>query len=341
MVAAGTLRVVRAEGDAVDRGRRVGLELGDLVTRSLTFYRGLFEERRLGRAKLDAAGAPYREAAERRFPEYLAWLDALAGAAEAPATELFAVNAYEELEARSERCSSFVVSGEGATLLGHNEMWLAGDAENVAVVVERPSDGVAVASPTIACCLPAVGMNGWGTAQGIDSLAAHDERIGVPRVLVSRHSLDACDRQDAVRRAATADRAGGYAHLFAFRGGDTAVAETSAERHAVLTEPRAHTNHYLDPDLAILADTPSESSAQRYERLSELLDETEPRTPEEAMEVLRREAAAHVDAGADDEASVVVFSLVCDVEAGRMWVAPGTPTTTPYHEVDLEGVVAT
>jgi isopenicillin-N N-acyltransferase-like protein len=36
-----------------------------------------------------------------------------------------------------------------------------------------------------------------------------------------------------------------------------------------------------------------------------------------------------------DDASCVLFSMVCDVEAGRMWVAAGNPCTTPYEEVDL------
>jgi hypothetical protein len=333
------LRFVRAEGDAADRGRHVGREVGDLVERSLGFYRDLFAARGVGRTELARALDPYRAAAQRRFPEYVAWLDALADAVEVPRDEVFAVNAFEELEPRAERCSTFVVSDERATLLGHNEMWLQGDSGNVAVVVERPAGGVPVASATVACCLPAVGVNGWGTAQGIDSLTATDERVGIPRVLVSRHSLDARDSADARRRAATEGRAGGYAHVLAFRGGDVAVVETTAEREALVPGAGAHTNHYLDAELALVGDAPSESSAQRYARLGELLDELRPRSPETAMETLRREAAAHGDPGDDPEASVVVFSMVCDVEAGRMWVASGNPSTAPFEEIDLQGVL--
>ena len=54
------------------------------------------------------------------------------------------------------------------TMLAHNEHWLAGDVGNVAVIVDMPDGGrVPVASPTIVCCLPAVGMNAHGAAQGI------------------------------------------------------------------------------------------------------------------------------------------------------------------------------
>ena len=40
----------------------------------------------------------------------------------------------------------------------------------------------------------------------------------------------------------------------------------------------------------------------------------------------------------DDEASVVLFSMVCELERGRLWVAPGNPCETPYEEVDLTGL---
>ena len=267
----------------------------------------------------------------------MAWLDAFAAGAEVSADELFAVNALEELEQRTpvERCSTFAAVGDGYALLGHNEMWLEGDRGNVAVVVERPVDGPAIASPTIACCLPAVGLNEHRLARGIDSLTARDDRVGVPRVLVSRHVLDARDREDALRRAALPGRAGGYAYVFAGPGEAFAI-ETTADQAALLNDACAlvHTNHYLGPELEPLGDEPSASSATRYAHLSGLLRERPPRTPEDAMAILAEHAAE--PHGGD---SVVVFSMVCEVGSGRMWVAPSDPAETAYEEVDLDGVV--
>ena len=156
--------------------------------------------------------------------------------------ELFCVNAFEELEPllegrgggqspapagrtgrrggggrpAADRCSTVTISGPGYTLLGHNEQWLAGDVGHVAVVVELPDDGPALVSPTLACCLPATGMNEYRVAQGIQSLAANDDGVGIPRVLVSRHALVASSPADALRRATLPGRAGGYGHSFAF-----------------------------------------------------------------------------------------------------------------------------
>lgn len=328
MTASG-LRVVRVEGDARARGRRAGEALGDLVARSLDFYREYLGDR-------IADVEPFRRAAEQALPEHVAWLDAFAVGADASSAEVFAVNALEELEqlAPVERCSTFTALGEGSTLLGHNEMWLEGDRGNVAVLVEQPDDGPAVASPTIACCLPAVGLNARRLAFGVDSLTARDDRVGVPRVFVSRHVLDAADRGDALRRASLPGRAGGYAYVVAAPG-ETFTIETTAQQAAMLDGPAPHTNHYLAPELQNVADEGSASSIARYAHLSRLLRERPPRTPEDAMAILRD----HACEPAPDADSVVVFSMVCELESGRMWVAPGDPAETAYDEVDLSGVV--
>jgi hypothetical protein len=333
------LRVIHAEGDAATRGRAIGAELGDLIHRSLEFYRGYFAE--LGVRDLPTAVAPYRAAAEQSLPEHVALIPAMAEAAEVAEVELFAVNACEELEESAvpaERCSSFTAVGPGFTLLAHNEQWFAGDTGNAAVVVEHPSDGVAIASPTLAACLPAVGMNAYGAAQGIQSLTARDDGVGIPRVFVSRHALDARDRDDAIRRAGIVGRAGGYAHLLAFRGGDALTLETSARELAVLEGPGPHTNHYVAPELEAVRDQPGEGSVARLDRLTELLAERTPSTPEEAMELMADHESApqaickHADT---PEESTIVFSMVCELESRRMWVAPGCPCETDYEEVEL------
>jgi hypothetical protein len=334
------IQVVHAEGDARARGQAIGRELGESIHRSLDFYRGYLAD--LGHTDLAKALAPYRAAAERSLPEHATTIAAIAAAAEVPEEELFAVNACEELEERTvpaERCSSFTAVGEGFTILAHNEQWFAGDAGNVAVVVEHPDKGVAVASPTLAACLAAVGMNEAGGAQGIHSLTARDDGIGIPRVLVSRHSLEAQNRADSIRRAGIPGRAGGYAHLVAFRGGDAFAVETTAHALALLDGPRPHTNHYLDPGLAGVGDKPGEGSVSRLERLSELLQERPPTTPADAMALLRDHESSpqaickHASPGAPED-STIVFSMVCELESRRMWVAPGNPCETSFEQLD-------
>ena len=63
------------------------------------------------------------------------------------------------------------------------------------------------------------------------------------------------------------------------------------------------------------------------------------------MEILRdhegdpQSICLHPDQKAGEEGEAVLFSMVCDVEEGRMWVAPDNPCVTPYEEIDLTGVL--
>ena len=58
------------------------------------------------------------------------------------------------------------------------------------------------------------------------------------------------------------------------------------------------------------------------------------------MEILRDHDSSpqaickHARPGAPEE-STVVFSMVCELESLRMWVAPGNPCETEYEEVGL------
>ncbi|MGZ8639741.1 MAG: C45 family autoproteolytic acyltransferase/hydrolase, partial [Actinomycetota bacterium] len=303
----GDIRVVRAQGDAMARGIQLGKELEDLVQASIGFYHRYLDRRGVSSEQLQDLLTPYLLAAETSYPESMNMLKGMSVGAMVPILELFAINAFEELEPLlespegellflqrkegyvqapvaapsppPERCSSLSVRLPHTTLLAHNEHWLAGDLGNVAVVIDVPEDGrVPVASPTVVCCLPAVGLNAHGGGQGIGSLTAIDDGVGVPRVLVSRSSLEARSRADAVARAAMLGRAGGYGHVYAFPD-DAFAVETTGREHRVIDHDGPHTNHYLDPELAALAPPPSEGSRARLTRMQELIDERHPSSP--------------------------------------------------------------
>src|SRR5262245_61647267 len=233
---------------------QIGDDLQDLIQGSIGFYHRYLDRRGVSSEQLQDLLTPYLVAAETAYPDMMNVLKGMSVSALVPVLELFAINAFEELEpllespegellflqkkegytkpsppAPTERCSSMSIrAADGNTLLAHNEHWLAGDAGNVAVVIDHPTGGrTAIASPTVVCCLPAVGVNAHGGAQGIGSLTASDDGVGIPRVLVSRSSLEARDRHDAVARAALPGRAGGYGHVYAFADGDCFTVETS------------------------------------------------------------------------------------------------------------------
>ncbi len=360
---------MRAQGDGFARGVHIGKELVDKVQASIGFYHRYLDRRGVSSERLQDLLTPYLVAAETSYPESMNVLKGMSVGAMVPTLELFAINAFEELEPLLEspegellflqrkegyvqppaskptppleRCSSLSVRLPDTTLIAHNEHWLAGDLDNVAVVIDIPEDGrVPVASPTVVCCLPAVGLNAHGCGQGIGSLTAVDDGVGVPRVLVSRSSLEARSRADAVARAAIPGRAGGYGHVYAFPD-DAFAVETTGREHRVLDHEGAHTNHYLDPELAVLAPPPSEGSRARLTRLQELLGERAPSSPEDLMDLMRdhdstpQAICLHPEPDEGDEASAVMFSMVADVGAKRMWVTAGNPCQSEYTEIDL------
>ena len=346
-----TIPVVYVEGDAHRRGLQAGGELAEPIHRSLDFYRSFMEARGFEADTLRSALGPFREAAEQGLPHLLREIDGMAEGARASWWELFAVNAWEELEPLllgapavrgPDRCSAFAFGGTGGTILGHNEQWYAGDAGNVAVMVAFPDKRPPFVSPTCVTSLPAVGMNAAPVAQGIMSLTARDDRVGIPRVLVSRQSLQATTRADAIARSTIPGRAGGYAHVFATPG-QGFIIETSASRHAVLDGFAGHTNHYLDPDLAMDDTNDAAGTRLRMQRLQTLLGEDPPATPEDAMKILADHQNApesiclHPDETEADQAGAVLFSMVCHLEERRMWVAAGNPCIATFDEIDARG----
>jgi hypothetical protein len=117
----------------------------------------------------------------------------------------------------------------------------------------------------------------------------------------------------------------------------TACFETTGEQAATLDE-RVHTNHYLDPYLSAAAPEPSEGSTGRYRKVSAALQESPVATPEDAMRVLREVdyiPGYDLEGDAADEEEAIVFSMVCEVESGRMWTALGDPKETQYELVEL------
>ena len=341
-----SLLVARAAGGPRERGAAVGEAFSEPIARSLDFYRAFLARRGVRSGDLSRLLRPYRDAAALALPDLVAEIDGMVEGSGAPWWELFASNAFEELEPMlalpAERCTALAVSGPEGTILAHNELWYAGDAGNVGVVLAEPDSGPWFASPTVVTCLPAVGMNGAGVAQAIMSLTADDDGVGIPRVPVSRHGLQAADPDDGADRAAIPGRAGGYAHLFAASGGRVVTVETSASRAVGLHGVAAHANHYLDPALAASAPPASAGSLSRLARIRALVAQRSPASPEDVMAVLAdhggdgpESICLHPDEADGDEASATLFAVVCHLEERRMWVAPGNPCRVPFQELDL------
>ena len=202
------------------------------------------------------------------------------------------------------------------------------------------------ASPTVAACLPAVGINGAGLAQGIDSLSARDDRVGIPRVLVSRHALEAGSAEDApsagqrfpAGRAATPMSSPCAAATPSPSRRPRPRAPSSQARRRTRTTTSTPALHWRgsaergQPRPPGTARRRSCMSGRRRPRRTQWSScATTPR--------LRRRSASIPIPPTETRPPPSSSRWSASSKQGRMWVAPGNPCDTPYEEVDVTDVV--
>jgi isopenicillin-N N-acyltransferase-like protein len=344
------MRVVRAQGTAYERGAMIGAAFAAAMARSVAFNRRYLASHGLAQADLEGILAPYLAASHEALPDLVDQIRGMADGAEQPFWDLFFANAFEEVDGiitrepgsppLPERCTAVALRADGRTLLGHNEQWYAGDDGAVGMVFDIPDDGPALLAPVVAGTLPLVGLNEHGAAFGTMSLSADDERVGIPRALVARSLLESSDRNDAYARASRDGRAGGYSYLCAFAGGDACVIESTASTAAVL-DLDVHTNHALDPGVALAAAEPSPGSRSRLSRARVLAAETV--ASRDGLTALLSDHGAdgqdicvHPDPADGDLGSTILFAMICDTEARTMWVASGHPCTGRFERFGFD-----
>jgi isopenicillin-N N-acyltransferase-like protein len=325
-----TLTLVRAAGSPRDLGRAQGEGSAPGIEAALGFYATID-----GYHEALTKTGPYIDAARAGAPDLVEEMEGLAEGAGCSFEAIALLNCLEEVF-DFESCVT-VVSGR---FLLHAEQWYAGHDALVLVVAE-PDHGPPFVSPTCAGFLPAVGLSAAGFAQGIDSLTASDDRVGIPRVLVSRRALGASSLEAAIGAAQMEGRAGGYAHVFA-TAGRTCTVETTALKGELIDGIGVHTNHCLGTSTAALSRPGSEGSIARYLRALELLNAGAPRSLSECARLLSdhdsepQQICLHDDS---PRGTATVFGMICDLEEGTVAVSDGPPCQGRWSEVDVPGFV--
>jgi hypothetical protein len=349
------MRVIRASGTPFERGHTVGSALRDEIEASTSFTMTWLAGLGADRDRVETFLRPYDDAATRMVPDLVEVLAGMAAGADVDPFALRATNASEELygqldpgapAAPVERCTDALLPGADGAILVHQEQWYAAEAGNIAVVIDRPDDGVAILAPVVASELPLVGMNASGAALGAMSLTARDERAGVPRIFVARRALEARDHEEAWRTVTMPARAGGYTWCYAFSGGATALFETTATTAAELAGTTTHTNHALADPVAAVCPAGSDGSRSRLARIRELTSDRETWTVQEAFALLADHGAegqdicVHPDPAEGPEASAIMFGMVADVANRTLWIAPGNPCQHSFEPYRLDDALA-
>ncbi|MEO8323393.1 MAG: C45 family peptidase [Actinomycetota bacterium] len=324
-----SLTVVRASGSPREIGRAQGAGTAEGIAAALRFYGDLGPDMRA----LGATATPYIDAARAALPDLVEELEGLAQGAGVTFEEIAFLNCMEEVW-DFEACTTMV---HGRYFL-HAEQWYAGH-DHVAVVFAAPDRGPGFVSPTCSGFLPAVGVSASGFAQGIDSLTADDNTVGISRVMLSRNPLSARGFDAAVAATDTPDRAGGYAHVFV-TASRTAVVETSALWRGVVSDAHAHTNHYLISNAP--SGSASKGSQARLARAEQLLIEAPPVSLEDCARLLGDHESIPQSICLHEHgshASGTVFGIACDLSTGRLIVSDGPPCEGRWQTFEVPDFV--
>lgn len=363
------MKIIDVHGKPEEMGLAIGREARLLVHDQLALYKKHWKELTgVGWTESLERVRAYEESARVHAPRACAELAGIAAGAGVSARELFLLNSYEEIEAMHDvgekrakrgKCTSVALLGphmhDGRARIGHNEDWVWFDTDFLYVVRAKPDRGPAFLSVTYGGLLPNYGVNEHGLAQVCDSLAATDERVGVPRLLVCREVLgSARSIDDAAKIIRNMPRAGGYNHLLMDARGRAVNLETTATKEVLrpVHDFSAHTNFYQDGTLDAMSLHTATYSRYRYYRVSELLRglvrSDAGATVSSMFDVLSdhqnypESVCRHRSDRADDHDQTIV-SYIIDPARRTISVRPGNPcgkttrkkVTTPIYSLDM------
>jgi isopenicillin-N N-acyltransferase like protein len=324
-----TLRFVAAKGSAADIGFAHGSAAKKDIKDAIAFYKRWAEQSCARWQTLIADTGPFVEAARDATPREIEEMEGIARGAGVPVEDVAVLNCFEEVWPDEVDACTSVATGR---FLLHAEMW-AGGHDQVVVLRAEPADSAPFVSPTCAGFLPAVGLSEVGFAVGVDSLAATDDRVGVPRCFVARAVLGSESIEAALKVMAMPGRSGGYGYVMSARERHL-VTETSASECATREGETAHTNHYLFSNK--LPESASSSSVTRLTRARKLMAED----PPEDLEACKRFLSDHANRphsicahAKRDSDNATVFGMICDTVSGEVFVSDGYPCSGTWQRI--------
>lgn len=241
-------------------------------------------------------------------------------------------------------------SRTGTTLLAQNWDWLGAQRTALVLVRGTEDDGTTWITLTEAGMLAKIGLNSHGFGVCLNILRSSDDgsKPGVPVHVLLRALLKRTGVADAVKFASGLSFGASSNVLCADAGGETAALEFSPRGLDVVRGADAalcHTNHFLAPEAARhqASLAPSLSTYPRLERITALTDGHRGKfSPGDLQRMLRDESQGLLsicrrpDPAFVPEARVeTVASVVMDLGARVMQVAPDVPSLTEYIPVEL------
>lgn len=254
--------------------------------------------------KNSAALMAMQQMVRQHFP--LLWLEmcGLAEGLQAPLDEVFAWNCRGDLlPSTSDGCttvSGFTAGGE--PLVAHNEDGFPQLRAHCGMVSVRPEQGLAFTSFYYpgSICGHTFSVNACGVVNTVNNIRASERPSGIPRQILARASLEATTLDEAIAILTRYPRSGAFHHTLAQRGDPriVSVEATGTAYHVQENRQRyGHANHLIHPAMSAVAQTITDSSASRQQRLQRWLQEegdTRPLSAAQALAILNDQQDAHL-----------------------------------------------
>ena len=350
--------------------RQAGRDYGEAhapeMRRRLDAYAPIFEVLGMDR---DAAARRAQEdmlpATERAFSDYVEELRGRAEGAGVQFPQLFLLNCMEEvwswvgpekmheLESLATghnpggRCTTFALSRDGRTVIGHNEDWNAVDLDSTVLLhdVTVPS-GTRFLAVQFVGILPWTGINSHGIALTANTLPATDAGAGAANAFVCRRLLE-CRSLDEVWQCVQSPSRGTGTYIMAGDAhGSIWAMESSARRASCrrIDGWTVETNHFTAEDMVPLRTCPvSDDSIGRLARARELVDEGMRRN-DDLVALARRVLAdheptggrticGHAQAGVPDALQMAtITTTIYEPTLGSLWATLAPPCERePQH----------
>jgi hypothetical protein len=284
------------------------------------------------------------------FPELMAEIDGIAEGAGIPFETVLAWNCRGDFPGGGDQtalagCTDVMATQTRTSpaLMAHNEDDQPELDGACFIVAVEPDDALPFISFYSPGLLPGhtFGWNSAGLVQNINHLRTHDQGPGVPRHLVCRAILSCSTLDEALSLLDATPRAGAFHHNLGQVGATPRLVSVEATATGIVQRPvtsfSVHANHLVDPALAEVAQTVTESSARRHEQAGKRMSK-EPPTNRDAMrsvladgEVadwpIRRRSTGGLDSG------FTLASAVFELTTSQvLWQIHGDPAAAPVFE---------
>ena len=358
---------LRAAGSAGDLGFAQGRAFATKIRANLDFYldwlslEGAFPPERL----LELARG-FARPLETRFPDMLEEIDGVARGAGLSLDQVLLINARTDIMAAVRRESTLAsipactglalrgrVNGEPALALAQNWDWDPVLADAPVVLRLQPSHGPAIVTLVEAGMIGKIGFNEHRLGVCLNFLSHLEDgqpgRFGVPIHCLLRAVLNCAEIGEAVVAVETSPRSASANFLLArYADGAPEALDLEISPDAVASliaegGDLIHTNHYLDPELAVgCTSGRGPSTMNRMTRAEALAAELEPTMTDPV-----RRAQTILESRADlpypisrhhnpDPSSSTLAGIVMDLTRNRFILTGGAPHLNNW--VDLPGV---